>query len=268
MHRVIPFEGTHNFRDIGGYRTADGRKVKYGLFYRSDELGGLSEQDLVSFQALNIKTIFDYRDDYEAQKKPDPVIAGLKNIRISAIKADQASQINMPGNAEDRDRKSHIIVDLVKTGFFKQFRAETMMMELYTKLPINNPSYKQLMEIIQHSDSLGLLHHCTAGKDRTGVGAALILLALGVPEETIMEDYLLTNETMQAFNSNLLKQLADHVNEEELQNINQMLGVKEEYMEAVFGSIKKMYGNVDIYLAEEFGLTKQKREALQSMCLE
>ncbi|GKS15044.1 protein-tyrosine-phosphatase [Paenibacillus chitinolyticus] len=268
MHRVISFEGTNNFRDMGGYQTADGRKVKYGLFFRSDELSGLSEQDFVSFQALNIKTIFDYRDDYETQKKPDPVFAGAKNIRISAIKAEQASKINIPGNAENSDRKSHVIVDLVKSGFFKQFRADTMMMELYTKLPINNPSYKHLMEIIRHSDNLGLLHHCTAGKDRTGVGAALIYMALGVPEETIMEDYLLTNETMKAFNGKLLEQLVEHVKEEELKNIEDMLGVKEEYMEAVFGSITNTYGNVDTYLAEEFGLTQQKRETLQSMCLE
>ncbi|CAM4418802.1 tyrosine-protein phosphatase [Paenibacillus alkaliterrae] len=268
MNRVIPFEGTNNFRDVGGYLTANGRKVKHGLFFRSDELTGLSEQDLVSFRALNIKTIFDYRDDYEAQKKPDPVFAGAKNIRISAIKADQASQINMPGNAEHADRKTHIIVDMVKNGFFKQFRADTMMMELYTKLPIDNPSYKRLMEIIQHSDNLGLLHHCTAGKDRTGVGSALILLALGVPEETVMEDYLLTNTTMKAFNGKLLTQLAEHVDEVELQNIEHMLGVKEEFMEAVFGSIKKTYGNVDTYFAEEFGLTMKNRETLQNMCLE
>ncbi|WP_409345968.1 tyrosine-protein phosphatase [Paenibacillus sp. MBLB4367] len=268
MQRVMPFEGTHNFRDMGGYRTADGRKVKYGLFFRSDELTGLSEQDIAAFQALNIKTIFDYRDDYEALKKPDPVLNGAKNIRIPAIQADQASQINMPGNANDGGRGEHFIVELVKSGFFKQFRADTMMLELYAKLPFGNPSYRRLMEMIQDSNNLGLLHHCTAGKDRTGVGAALILLALGVPERTVMEDYLLTNETMKAFNGNMLSRLAEHVNDAELQNIEHMLGVKEEFMEAVFGSIKKTYGNADTYFAEEFGLAKQNREALQHMCLE
>ncbi|WP_409346018.1 tyrosine-protein phosphatase [Paenibacillus sp. MBLB4367] len=143
-----------------------------------------------------------------------------------------------------------------------------MMMELYTKLPLGNPSYKRLMEMIQHSDNLGLLHHCTAGKDHTGVGAALILLALGVPEQTVMGDYLFTNETMKAFNEKMLNQIAEHVNEAELKNIEHMFGVKEQFMEAVFGSIKKTYGNVDTYFSEEFGLTNQRREALQSMCLE
>ncbi len=261
-------EGTHNFRDMGGYQTADGRKVKYGIIFRSYELTSLTEQDLAAVQTLNIKTIFDYRDDYEAQKKPDPVFAGVKNIRIAAIQADQASRVNISGNAGNADRNQHVIVDMVKNGFFKQFRADTLMMELYTKLPLGNPSYKRLMEMIQHSDNLGLLHHCTAGKDRTGVGAALILLALGVPEETVMKDYLLTNETMKGFNRKLLSQLAEHVNEVELRNIEHLFGVKGQFMEAAFGSIKKTYGNVDTYFSEEFGLTNQRREALQSMCLE
>lgn len=187
---------------------------------------GLTEQDLAAVQALNIKTIFDYRDDYEAQKKPDPSFAGVKNIRIAAIQADQASRINISGNAGNADRNQHVIVDMVKNGFFKQFRADTMMMELYTKLPLGNPSYKRLMEMIQHSDNLGLLHHCTAGKDRTGVGAALILLALRVPEQNVMEDYLLTNETMKAFNEKMLNQIAEHVNEAELKISNTCLESK------------------------------------------
>lgn len=266
MQRIIPFEGTHNFRDMGGYQTADGRKVKYGLFFRSDELNGLTEQDFVSFEALNIKTIIDYRDDYEARIKPDPVLSNAANIRIPAAKSAQSFQMNLPEKEEHGDR-NHFLVEMVKSGFFKQFRADAMMMELYTKLPINNPSYKLLMEVIQHPDKLGLLHHCSAGKDRTGVGAALILLALGVPEETVMEDYLLTNETMKAINGKLLKQL-EHVDAEELQNIEQIMSVKAAFMEAVFESIKTTYGTYDTYFTEEFGLTPQKREALQHMCLE
>ena len=268
MNRIIPFQGTNNFRDMGGYRTTDGRKVKFGLFFRSDELTALSEQDLTTFQALNIKTIFDYRDEGEARHKPDPAIAGALNIRLSAVPEDQVTRINMPGKMESRDRSQHFIEDMVNSGFFKKFRADAMFIELYSKIAINNPSYKRLMDLIRLPDRLGLLHHCTAGKDRTGVGSALILLALGVPEETIMEDYLLTNEMMKAYNGEQLRRFAEHVDEAELRNIEQMLGVKEEFMEAVFGSIKTTYGSVDSYLAEEFGLRKEQREALQEMCLE
>jgi protein-tyrosine phosphatase len=94
------------------------------------------------------------------------------------------------------------------------------------------------------------------------------LLALGVSEQTVMEDYLLSNETMKSFNRNLLKRLAEHADEAVLQNLNQLLTVNEAFLSAAFGSIKKTYGNVDTYFSEEFGLTKSRREALQSMCLE
>jgi protein-tyrosine phosphatase len=115
---------------------------------------------------------------------------------------------------------------------------------------------------------LGLLHHCVAGKDRTGVGAALILSALGVPKETVMEDYLLTNETMKEFNEKVLKQISAHLDDRVLQIIESLLGVKEEFLEGAFQSITNTYGNLDTYFAHEFGLTKEKRQALQSFCLE
>ncbi|SFJ58487.1 protein-tyrosine phosphatase [Paenibacillus sp. UNC496MF] len=268
MNRIISFEGTNNFRDMGGYKTVDGRKVKRGLFFRSDELTAFSEQDLITFQTLKIKTIFDYRDEGEARHKPDPVIPGVINIRLSAIPEAQASQINMPSQMKNQERSPHYIVDLVKSGFFKRFRAEDMLLELYSRLAIHNSSYKRLMDLIQLPDRLGLVQHCTAGKDRTGVGSALILLALGVPKATIMDDYLLTNEIMKAYNDEQLRGLGEQVNESELRNIEQMLGVKEEFMEAVFGSIKQTYGSVDVYLSEEFGLGQEGRTALQEMCLE
>ncbi|MFF2910587.1 tyrosine-protein phosphatase [Paenibacillus sp. NPDC057934] len=268
MNRLIPFQGTHNFRDMGGYRTADGRKVKQGLFFRSDELFALSEQDMKDFQGLNIRTIIDYRSEYEVQKKPDPVFPQVNQLHVQAITSGSMSMMNMPEQTENKDQQEHFIIGLLKSGFFKQYRSDTMMLELYRNLAINNPAYKRLMDLIQLEDNLGLLQHCTAGKDRTGVGAALIFMALGVSEADIMEDYLLTNETMKEVNEQILHQLSGHANAEDLNNIEQMLGIKEEYMEAVFESIKGKYGDYDSYLAVEFDLTPSKREALQKLCLE
>ncbi|MFE4714214.1 tyrosine-protein phosphatase [Paenibacillus sp. NPDC056722] len=268
MNRLIPFQGTHNFRDMGGYRTADGRKVKHGLFFRSDELFALSEQDIRDFQGLNIRTIVDYRSEYEVQKKPDPIFPQVNHLHIQAITSGSLSMMNMPDQTENADQQEHFIIGLLKSGFFKQYRSDTMMLDLYRNLVFNNPAYQRLMEMIQLENNLGLLQHCTAGKDRTGVGAALILMALGVSEADIMEDYLLTNETMREINGQILHQLAGHVDEDDLKNIEHMLGIKEEYMEAVFKSIKDKYGDYDSYLAAEFDLTLSKREALQMLCLE
>ncbi|MCP1125484.1 hypothetical protein CN326_01100 [Bacillus sp. AFS018417] len=251
-NRVIPFIGAHNFRDMGGYKTYDGRTVKLGLFFRSDELTGLTDEDMNFLQTLNIKYIFDYRDELEAQNKPDPILSNVAYERIPA-----SEQNNQFGTIEE----------MARNNFFKNLNLD-IMWEVYSKLPLNNPSYKRLMQVIQDPNNLGLLHHCAAGKDRTGVGAALILSVLGVPKETVMEDYLLTNETMKEFNEKVLKQISAHLDDRGLQIMEQLLGVKEEFLEGVFQSITNTYGNLDTYFAHEFGLTKEKRQALQSFCLE
>jgi protein-tyrosine phosphatase len=267
-NRVIPFEGAHNFRDMGGYRTSDGRKVKYGLFFRSDELTGLTEQDLMFMQSLNIKTVFDYRGETEARIMPDPALPYAKNIRIPANPEDFQEQMNLQAVPEGNNQQGHYLKEIIKTGLLKKFRAESYMTDLYTKLPLRNPSFKRLMEAVQDPEQLGLLHHCKSGKDRTGVGAAIIQLALGVSEHTVMEDYLLSNETMKTFNRNLLEPLAEHADETVLQNLNVLLTVNEAFLTAALESIKNTYGNYNDYFEEEFGLTKQKREALQRFCLE
>ncbi|MEH7355758.1 tyrosine-protein phosphatase [Neobacillus drentensis] len=251
-NRVVPFIGANNFRDMGGYRSSDGRTVKFGLFFRSDELTRLTDEDMNFFKTLNIKYIFDYRDELEAQKKPDPILSNVTYERIPTFE-----QNNQFGTIEE----------MARSNFFKNLTLDTMS-EMYSKMPLNNPSYKRLMEIIQDPNNLGLLHHCAAGKDRTGVGATLILSALGVPKETVMEDYLLTNETMKEYNEKVLKQISGHFDDRGLQIIEHLLGAKEEFLEGVFQTITNTYGNIDTYFAHEFGLTKEKRQALQSFCLE
>jgi protein-tyrosine phosphatase len=159
------------------------------------------------------------------------------------------------------------IEEMARSNFFKNLSLD-MMTELYSQMPLNNPAYKRLMAIIQDPNNLGLLHHCAAGKDRTGVGAALILSALGVPKETVMEDYLLTNETLKEFNEKVLKQISAHLDDRGLQIMEGLLGVKEEFLEGVFQTITNTYGNIDTYFTHEFGLTKEKRQSLQSFCLE
>jgi len=174
--KVIPFEAVHNFRDMGGYKTKDGRRVKNGLFYRSAALGKMTLADKELFETLGIKTIFDYRDNNEAYHNPNPVFSYAQYIQIPA-KGNHAFE--MPTNAGGRD-------------FYKVVSPE-MFRDFYAQMPFNNLSFKELMQTIQNPDNLGLVHHCAVGKDRTGIGGALILLALDVPEETIMEDYLDTN---------------------------------------------------------------------------
>lgn len=249
--RVLPFEGVFNFRDMGGYEAADGRKVKYGILFRSAELAGMTERDLNLLHSLEIRTIFDYRDDREAKQKPDPVIPGVNNIRVPAMRQEVPADMR----------------ELVRGNFFKKLTVESFA-AMYVQMAINNPSFQRLMSLIMNPDNLGILHHCAAGRDRTGIGAAFILLALGVPRDTIIEDYLLSNQTLLPMNEQIKEQLAQVLPPEEAADAIAKLTLRREFMEAVFSSIDENYGGAESFLEREFGLTVEKRAELQGYCLE
>lgn len=248
--QVIPFEAVYNFRDMGGYKTRDGRIVKKGLFYRSAALGKMTSADKERFEMLGIKTIFDYRDNKEAQHNPNPVFSHARYIQIPA-KGNHAFE--MPTNAGGKD-------------FYKVVSPE-MFRNFYAQMPFNNPSFKELMKTIQNPDNLGLVHHCAVGKDRTGIGGALILLALDVPEETIMEDYLDTNIHLQPMVEKMAQAIQHQYNEQELQQFYALMSAREDYLQAALDAMDNLYGSKTAFMEQEFGLTAEKRKQLQSYCL-
>lgn len=250
-NRVLPFEGVLNFRDMGGYETMDGRKVKYGLFFRSVELTGMTAKDVELFTSLGIKTIFDYRTDKEAEQKPDPVFPGVSNLRFTVLEQE------VPVDDKETYHASYL----------KSMTPEALE-AMYIQMAIKNESYRNLMTTIMNTDNLGILHHCAGGRDRTGVGGALILLALGVPEETIIEDYLISNTTLIPMNNKMREQLAFVLSPEEVDEVIANLELRREFMEAVFATIKNSYGTIEAFLEQEFGMTAELRARLQDFCLE
>ncbi|MFJ7951030.1 tyrosine-protein phosphatase [Lysinibacillus sp. NPDC096418] len=252
--KVIPFEAVYNFRDMGGYKTRDGRFVKEGLFYRSAALGKMTAADKERFEALGIKTIFDYRDDHEAQSNPNPEFSNTKYIQIPA-KGNHAFE--MPTNAEKT---------MGRQNFYKVVNSD-MFRDFYAQMPFNNASFKKLMATIQQPENLGLVHHCAVGKDRTGIGGALILLALDVPEATIMQDYLDTNIHLRPMVERMKQVIQQDFNDKELQQFHALMSAKEDYLQAAFNEMDIRYGSKEIFLEQEFNLTKDKREQLQAYCL-
>ncbi|WP_285397411.1 tyrosine-protein phosphatase [Lysinibacillus sp. fls2-241-R2A-57] len=248
--KIIPFEAVHNFRDMGGYKSRDGRSVKDGLFYRSAALGKMTIADKKLFETLGVQTIFDYRDNHEAQNNPNPVFPHAKYIQIPA-KGNHAFE--MPTNAGGKD-------------FYKVVSPE-MFREFYAQMPFNNASFKELMVTIQNPKNLGLVHHCAVGKDRTGIGGALILLALDVPEETIMADYLDTNIHLRPLVEKMAQAIQQDYSDRELQQFYALMSAREDYLQAAFDAMDNKYGSKTAFLEQEFGLTKEKREQLQTHCL-
>lgn len=251
---LIPFKGTNNFRDIGGYKTKDGRRVKWNIFYRSDELAGLTEEDIEYLKNLGIKTILDYRSKGEVNAKPDPLIEGIENLNISGMKSLDNSDVNFDLFSLIKESKS-----LKTLG-----KPEELLKKSYLEMVFENKAFKKLMEYIEHPDKMPIIQHCTAGKDRTGIGSALILLALGVPEETVIEDYLLTNIYRSNMNEALIKSLSNLLMDEDSKEIfKALMEVRKEYIESALNTIKERYGSIDEYLEKEYGFNKEKRARLQ-----
>ena len=252
--QVIPFEAVYNFRDMGGYKTKDGRVVKDGLFYRSAALGKMTTADKEQFETLGIKTIFDYRDNHEVQSNPNPIFLNTKYIQIPA-KGNHAFE--MPTNAE-KTRGLPNFYKVVNPDMFRDF---------YAQMPFSNASFKALMATIQQPENLGLVHHCAVGKDRTGIGGALILLALDVPEETIMQDYLDTNIHLRPMVERMTQAIQQDFNDKEIQQFQALMSAREDYLQAAFNEMDVRYGSKATFLEQEFALTKEKREQLQAYCL-
>lgn len=250
-----------NFRDLGGVKNKNGKIVKKGLFFRSSNLGSLSNEDIQAIKDLNIKCIFDYRTDEEANHEPTIVIPGIRYIRVPAFSMGSFLQGNQSISFNKEEMQNQIF-ELVSTN-----KMYDMMLKLYESLPINNSSYKKLVELIQDSNELAFLSHCTSGKDRTGVGSAIIYMILGVDRDTIMKDYLESNVYAKTQIEGLIKQYP------QLENIpydyiNNMLGVNENYILAVFKAIDSKYKTVEEYLLHEFDLNEEKIERIRAYCLE
>ena len=187
--RVLNIEGVLNFRDIGGYLGADGRQVVWGKVFRSAQLDRLSEQGVCELAALGIKTVVDLRFTDETQKYPT-IRSAVPNAEIlswhdeqEAGSADKSAAMKLAWR-ESLDSKDPAKV------------REAMRINYPKKLYTHRAIYRKMLLRLSEGQT-PLLFHCAAGKDRTGVGAALILSLLGVDEQQIIEDYLLTQKELE-----------------------------------------------------------------------
>lgn len=177
--RVLPLSGGVNFRDLGGYRTAGGRAVRWGRVYRSGSLADLSEADVAYLGQLGLRLSCDLRSAEEAARRPDRLPPGTATI-------------HRPVSAEaGRARRVITLITLRK-------RIQTLLQQVYTvMIDQNGPLFAGIVRAAADPANLPLVIHCTAGKDRTGLAVAILLLALGVPEETVIADYTLSNSAFE-----------------------------------------------------------------------
>lgn len=253
--RRLPLQGAYNFRDLGGYETSDGRKVKWGKLYRSEELAGLTEWDIAYLQQSGLKLICDYRTDFEVTHKPNPSIAGARQVCLPVMQ-DIAKDLNI--------NEFFQVGDLSMLG-----KPGEYLVKMNQGFVEGNEAFVRFLQFAQDPKSLPLVNHCTAGKDRTGFGSALVLLLLGVPEETVMQDYLLSNGFREKLNQKMMAFLGAKLqNEEGKEILGAMFEARAEYLQAAIDEIKRAFGNVENYAETGLGFTKDQLENMKALLLE
>ena len=218
--RLLPMEGAYNVRDLGGYQTTDGKTVKWEMIIRSGDLNKLTDRDLECLNNMQIRTFIDFRDSAEIEAAPDKTPASWQQTYPLSI--DAGSMVDLQS------------VSMDSTG--------TIMIEINKALVNQHQEiYKEFFRIVSDESQAPLLFHCSAGKDRTGLAAALFLAALGVDREVIIEDYLLSAVYLEDKYAEEIKKFPP---------LEPLMTVKRSYIEAAFNEIDNQYGGVENYLKE------------------
>ena len=245
-----------NFRDLGGLETNDGRKVKKGIFFRGAGLGYFKKEELEEFEKLGIKTIMDLRSRMESEMLPDPDIKGAELIEHSGLEVKGSEDIDWSPEGM-RKIGGEAMEQLERIRWY------------YRHIAFDNEAYKIMMKQIEEGN-VPLYFHCATGKDRTGVAALVILKALGVREDEIKKDYLLSNLYRQKILEKALKKVESiAVNNPEINELITLQdGVEEKTIDIVMASILEKYGSYEAYLEAEYGLDESKRQLLRNKYLD
>ena len=276
MKQSIGMNGIGNARELGGYISKDGRRVKHGVLLRTAGIGHATESDLrLLSDKYHVETVVDLRMDDEVMSSPDPEVHGAENVHISIMdKKEMESEIKKK-NPElyEKFLKMQQELDLVPfliSSVDMGIVSDRLYIDFVTSKSGRN-GYRKFFECIESvSPDRAFLFHCTQGKDRTGVAAMLILSALEISEETILKDYMLTNKYNEALIRKEREMLRERLGKEADTDkyLSAMDQVDSRYMENVLLYLKKTYGSVRNYITEELGQTEKSLEQLKEKFLE
>lgn len=263
--QTLHLSGIENARELGGYVMKDGRTVKKGLLLRSGKLSKATKEDTESLQnTYQLGTVVDFRTSAEIESAPDPEIAGVKNMQIQVLdETDSQTNASITG-IYGADPVTDII-KLVENG--------TLSDDMYVTTAFSQKAqdgYREFFQVLLHNkEGKAVLWHCTGGKDRAGVAAALVLSALGADEETILADFQLTNDFLASKIEYMGTEAAKQTDDPNvIEGVKTLTGVSVDFMKKMLDSINSEYGSVNHYLTEEIGLTADDITALKDIYLE
>ena len=254
-NRLLKIPGVSNFRDLGGYLTRDGRSVKWGQLYRSGHLADLTPRGLDLVTNLDLFAIIDFRSAYETQRHPDRVPENVQAFHLPVM--DQA---NREMSQEIRDR--------IKTNQFDGFSPHVLITKAYRQFPTEfTPAYKSFIHTVLDASGAPVVWHCTAGKDRTGYAAAILLRLLGVDQKTIFEDYLLSDQYVKKLNKRMLAVILAR-GLKAYRMIKPLYGVQLDWLKAAFTKIDQEWGSFEIYIKDGLDLSSSDVAQMRNVLLE
>ncbi len=250
--RILHLATGHNFRDIGGYPTHDGRSVKWRQVFRSGYMSSVTGEDAAQLHALGIDTICDLRATGERETRP----------------TRWHTQSSTELWARDYEFSSGALSQLVQRPDVMHGDMHAAMITIYQELPFEQAdSYRELFRRLA-AGRVPMVFNCSAGKDRTGLASALLLSVLGVPRDVIEEDYLLTNATIdglisymetESHYSNFVSSRREHA--------MPLLRAEPEYLATSYDVIAARHGTVDSYMSDVLGITAADQDAIRAHLL-
>lgn len=252
----LPFEAVTNFRELGGYEAAGGRHVKCGVFYRAPALANVkTPHDVALYKSLGVHTVFDLRSAAERTAWPDPSFGEPQRFDIHAITSQDGQEVSFDLEAIFRDNgEADTLLRIVR--------------ESYATMPFANEAYRALLRCAAQGAG-PILFHCTAGKDRTGVAAMLLLKALGASDETALFDFEQTNVCNAAAREAFCAQLCEKLPPQTARTVAQVAtGVQRENLVRTMQAVRGRYGTFEAYFEAEHGLDARGLAALRNMYLE
>ncbi|MBL7203672.1 MAG: tyrosine-protein phosphatase [Desulfobacteraceae bacterium] len=251
--RQVHLEGAVNFRDLGGYRSSDGRRVRWGQVFRSDSLARLTERDRMRVEHLGLKLVIDFRTPNEVKKSPDR-LPQSSTIRY----------LNLPITHGEFDFVD--AVERIKKGDDSWLTEDFMLSGYIHNLDEFAHTWREVIRRLIEPKNRPLLFHCTGGKDRAGTCAALILLALGVPEETVIDDHQLSNILIADLVKDAYKRIASYGVDP--RKLSPYFTAPHECIIALLDHLHKTYGSPVDYLETAAGLNRETLSLLKEALLE
>ena len=265
---VAGFPFTMNLRELGGIKAADGRRVRHGLFYRGSALAGLTPEQKAIVDGMGLSLIFDLRAENEAAFAADYVPEGVAYRRVSGMYDEDGAEVDFSPAATMRRAE-----ELAGNPF-------GFMHELYLSMAHGNPALHALVDALVAGNA-PIYFHCGAGKDRTGVASALILSLLGVPDDELVADFLLTN----AYRAELIENVPDQIPDVFMNSIpggislpvaHEIMreiwahanGVVEEDLRNVLAAMDEGVSSREEYFEREYGLDAAALASLRDRYLE